>query len=295
MSKLYKTKYHVNHTAILDVEAPNWEINDDYGHVKSQDIIQNGINTGYRMVYKEIQERPEVSKVWIPVGAVSKNWEPCPTSPIVDMVRGQLISAGIMDEDTLTQVKMPSRDLKCTTHKVSMRLNVPIEVPRKPRDAGSRFTGLNSDGGSNDMYFPQVTLWNGYSGCCSLQAGLSMLRMVCSNGLTIMKLTGKIRNLHTERSIQQFVNSVARKDFLSEAKELVGFINKTADISVTAEVMESIKGLMNKADEESWKEYPDTSINGLINFLSYQQTHKASISSEVRYQQMINRVYKQVA
>jgi hypothetical protein len=290
----YKPKFvsgenALDHVPLIDRK---WELNDPFGHVCATNIHQYGLQTGYRMLYREVQDEKTTSPLWTPIGSVSEDWKPLATQPVIDMVRAALGSCGLVDANMVPVVKCPSNNVKSTTHRVDLALNIPFELPNRTRDSGSGFAPGTI---STEVYYPRVTLWNSYSGGHALQAGLTLYRRVCKNGLMAFGITGKIRNLHTEGALVQFLNKVRNMDFLAECDKLKVFIGKAQDITVSTDLMAVLIPDMSKKDIKTWDDYPDTSVNGLINFLSYKQTHEASIMSEAKYQKMINLAVRSVA
>ena len=278
----------VNATATMD--GFNWELNDQYGHVRGTDIIQNGINTGYRMVYKEVLDS-RYNPVWTPIGSVSEDWQPVPTSNVVELAMNRLMEAGLVDNDSGVKVKQLGKTHKSTTHRVDIKLNREMPLDLAPRDESSPWAGP----ARKENYFPQVTLWNGYSGCCSLQATISMMRQVCSNGLVVPVVFGRIRSFHGLNSTHRFLNELSELKFLSKLSVFEETMKKMADRKLEKEELDSIMKHMGKRDKEQWQKYPDQSTIGLVNFLSYRQTHDASVLAETRYQQAINQVFRMAA
>jgi hypothetical protein len=117
--------------------------------------------------------------------------------------------------------------------------------------------------------------------------------MVCSNGLILPITSGSFRNLHTPNSVHGFLNKIAKMDFLNKCDEMKTFLVRFADMKLDDE--KELTKDFTKMDTKQWATYPDHTAIGLINFLSYRQTHDASVSVEARYQKMINRVFKLAA
>lgn len=286
----YKPHFQDGVNAVATLNGYNWELEDQYGHVRSKPIIQEGLHTGYNMLYKEVyNQRGFSGPLWTPVGSVSEQWQPIKTSTVVENAIESLRQAGLIDENPAIKTKHPGKSHKSTLHRVDIPLNTPFELPTSTRDSGSRFAGSDS----KEVYYPTVTLWNGYSGDCSLRAGLTIRRMVCSNGLVIPTLSGSFRNLHTPGSVYGFLNKVTKMDFLSKCNEMRSFLIRFSEMKLDDE--KEVTKDFTKMDTKRWASYPDHTAMGLINFLSYRQTHDASVSVEARYQKMINRVFKLAA
>jgi len=121
------------------------------------------------------------------------------------------------------------------------------------------------------------------------------MRMVCSNGLVVPVFTGQIYNLHTSTAAGIFVNKLLSLSFLTGMKEMQAFLTKAADKTVSPELLENIVPHFGKKELEEWNGYPDHSAGGVINFLSYQQTHVATIAAESKYQGWINQIVREAA
>jgi len=288
-----ETKYPVGVRSIADPINPRFVIEDEYGGACAEPIYQNGIDTHYDMCYRKMHEPngPWAGRrIWVPVGTVSRNWTPISTSSIANEIRNDLNGQNLFKS---TQTKLAPVNSSSTTHKVSFMIDRPIEMPFCPRDAGTRFTSFNNT--SKEVYYPRLVLWNGYTGCCGLRGQFGLWRMICLNGMEIPFLTGKVYNLHTITGVKTFAERFLNQDWKTACDKLTYMLKDATHTEMTEEMMDELLPSLTGIDIKSWEEYPDQTAKGMLNFLSYQQTHQASILTEGRYQKAIETIVKHVA
>ena len=285
-----KPKYPLNIKSVGTIPEANkrFELNDRFGHTCATPIVNNGLETPYDMVWKSTFDSFYRKNVWVPVGSVGRDWQPIQTSKMVTQISDQLTERGILK--SITEKTAPN-DSKSTTHRIDFVIDHPIEMPGKARDASSDFVTQEGD---NEVFYPQLTLWNGYSGCCGLRGNFGLYRFICSNGMEIPFLTGKTYNLHTLNSAHNFLNRFMNQDWTQACNKLEILLRSTRDTEMTEEMMQAVLPKFSQHDKESWESYSemDNTVGGMINFLTYQKTHNASIMSENKYQAILKQVVK---
>ena len=286
-------KFRIGVNAVEEVRETKWAISDEFATVCSSPIRQNGIDTGYDMLYKHVENKGSDRKLWAPIGSVSDGWTPVQTNEITDMIQDRLMSLRLIDTATLNLPKKATdRNYKSTVHRVDIPLNRRFKMPSTSADVGSVYA---PDNDNPRTYRPMVTVWNGYAGDSSLRFGVTLYRLACKNGMMLPVLSGMLLRRHTSGSVINFLNQISRMNFNDLGSDFTKLFIQAQKIKVDSDLLRPLSKHLTRGDVTEWKDYPDNTVNGMLNFLSYQQTHNASIATEARYQRAINLVSKRIA
>jgi hypothetical protein len=140
MKQRSKPKYSLEDgKAVMEILNPRFHLNDEYGETVGSPIIQNGMDTGYDMCYKHVDCSFYGHKVWVPVGAVSRDWTPIGTHFIIESIKDRLEQTELLKS---ISVKKADPEAKGTMHRIDIVIDKPCEILKKPRDAGTGFVNL---------------------------------------------------------------------------------------------------------------------------------------------------------
>lgn len=261
-----------------------WEVNDRYGHARAIRILTpDGIDTDFSMVYGKNEDG-----VFEPVRPVSDRFTPIGTGEIIDRVIDRL---GGKKEIFSERVRLGRGGV---THQVELVLKSnEIRIGDVVEDKESPLIANGVIERNGDIWRPTVRVRNALDGTKAISVTAGWFRLVCSNGMTVEAWEGSSSTtikIHTIHQVKNALDEIANFDFNVKAFETM--MKKLSKTSLTKNELTRIKNMLPKNYKAEFEGIPDKTAYGVINYMTYLQSHQFSINRESKVQPIINSMFR---
>lgn len=272
-----------------DVFSKNivWDMEDKYGHARALRIkTPDGDDTTFSMVYGKNEEG-----VWNPVRPVSDRFEPIGTEDIINKVVQRL---GGKKEIHSERIRLGRGGV---SHQVELVLNnnaIMIGDTTENENADLLSNGIIEPG--NDIWRPTIRVRNALDGTRAISVIAGWFRLVCSNGLVSNAWEGSSSHtikIHTVHQVQNALDEIADFDF--NVKEFEKMLEKMRKKVISKAELTKIKKLLPKNYKAGFDEIADKSAYGVLNFMTYLQSHQFSMNRESKVQPIVDSMFRRIA
>ena len=264
-----------------------WDVNDKYGKARAIRIqTPDGIDTSFSMVYGKNEKGQ-----WEPVRPVSDRFSPISTEVIIDKVIERL---GGKKEIFSEQVSLGRGGV---TQQVQLVLNsgaIKIGDTKEEKDSPMISEGIIERNG--DIWRPTVRVRNALDGTRAINVMAGWFRLVCSNGMIAEAWDGassRTVKIHTEKQIEKALDEIEHFDF--NYKEFQKVLKKLNTIPIANAEFKRIQKQLPKNYMQGLEMIPERTAYGIINYVTYIQSHHMSINRSDIVQPIINTMLKKAA
>lgn len=272
-----------------DVFSKNivWDKEDKYGHARALRIqTPEGHDTTFSMVYGKKEDG-----TWDAVRPVSDRFEPIGTEDIIDKVVQRL---GGRKEIHTEHVRLGRGGVSHQVELVLKQGEIMIGDTTEPENSDLISNGFIKPG--SDIWRPTVRVRNALDGTRAINVMAGWFRLVCSNGMIASAWEGSESHtikIHTIHQVQNALDEIADFDF-----NVKGFEKMLKDMRkkvINKAELTKIKKLLPKNYKAGFDGIADKSAYGVLNFMTYLQSHQFSMNRESKVQPIINSMIRKVA
>ena len=264
-----------------------WDVNDRYGCARAVRIkTPDGTDTSFSMVYGKNE-----AGLWTPVRPVSDRFTPIGTEEVIDKVVERL---GGKKEIAHERVRLGRGGVTQQVELVMKSDEIQIGDVVEPEDSALLSEGIIKRNG--DIWRPTVRVRNALDGTRAINVTAGWFRLVCSNGMVAEAWSGSSSQtikIHTIHQVAKALDEIAHFDF--NVKEFEKMMKKLRETSITKAEFTKIKKALPKNYEAGLEEIPERTAYGVINYVTYIQSHHMSMNREGRVQPIINSMLRKAA
>lgn len=264
-----------------------WDKEDKYGHARAIRIqTPDGIDTTFSMVYGKNEEG-----VWEAVRPVSNRFEPIGTEDIIDKVIQRL---GGEKEIHTEHVRLGRGGVSHQVELVLKHGEIMIGDTTENENADLLSNGIIEPG--NDIWRPTVRVRNALDGTRAINVTAGWFRLVCSNGMTVSAWEGSSSTtvkIHTIHQVKNALDEIADFDFNVKAFEKM--LKDMRKKVINKAELTKIKKMLPKNYKAGFDNIADKSAYGVLNYMTYLQSHQFSMNRESKVQPIINTMLRKVA
>lgn len=264
-----------------------WDINDRYGHARAIRIpTPVGADTTFSMVYGKDEKG-----IWTPVKPVSDRFHPISTESIVDKIIDKMGGKKEIFSEKLTLGRGG------VTQRVELVLasgEIKIGDTKEPEDSPLLSEGII--GRNGDLWRPTIRIANAYDGTRAINVMAGWFRLVCSNGMIAEAwdgATARTVKIHTIHQVEKALNEI--EDFDFNYKEFARLLKKLNTIKISKPEMGRIKKALPKNYMAGLDNIPEPTAYGVMNYVTYIQSHQMSLNRGSIVQPIINSMLKKAA
>ncbi|MCK5612572.1 DUF932 domain-containing protein [Candidatus Pacearchaeota archaeon] len=264
-----------------------WDVNDKYGHARAIRIrTPEGEETKFSMVYGK-----DESNKWMPVRPVSDRFTPIGTEDIIKRVVDRLGGDG----EIFTERVRLGRGGVSQQVELVLKSNE-IKIGDAPEDKDSHLISQGIIGKNGDIWRPTVRVLNALDGTKSISVMAGWFRLVCSNGMTVEAWQGSSSHtikIHTVHQVDKALNEIENFDF--NVKAFRTMLKKLRGVKIDKAEMKRIQKALPKNYMMGLDKIPERTAYGVINYVSYIQSHEMSMNRGGIVQPIINSMLKKAA
>jgi len=264
-----------------------WEVNDRFGHARAIRIkTPDGKDTSFSMVYGKDEKRN-----WIPVRPVSDRFTPIGTEKIIDKVIERL---GGRKEIFSERLRLERGGVSQQVELVLKSHEIKIGNVVEPEDSDLISEGLIKRNG--DIWRPTVRVNNALDGTKSISVIAGWFRLVCSNGMIAEAWEGsssKTIKIHTVHQVENALDEIKNFDF--NVKEFAKMFKKLRGVVIDKPELKRIQKALPKNYMKGLEDIPEKTAYGVINYITYIQSHQMSLTRGSIVQPIINSMLKKAA